>query len=94
MALPLMLDWIQAQTRWKSQIDPVLASPVSNMSVIKNIALINGTTIINHKLGQMQQGWTILDINGAATIYRNAPFNNLTLSLSSNAAVNVNIGVF
>lgn len=56
--------------------------------------MINGVTTINHKLGQVQQGWFIIDINGAATVYRSQPFNDKTLVLTSNAAVTVNIGVF
>jgi hypothetical protein len=56
--------------------------------------LINGTTIINHGLGKMQQGWFIVDINGAATIYRSQPLNDKTLILNSSAAVIVSIGVF
>jgi hypothetical protein len=89
-----MLDWPQAQSKWKAQIDPVLANPIANMQVLKNIALKNGTTVINHKLGDTMQGWVILDINGAASIYRNAPMNKLTLSLASNAAVTITLGVY
>lgn len=82
------------QTRWKSLIDPVLANPLNGISIISNQALINGQTVINHKLGRVMQGWFLVDIQGPATIYRSAPFNNLTLTLTSNTAVVVNIGVF
>lgn len=40
------------------------------------------------------QGWFLVDIQGPATIYSSAPFNNLTLTLTSNTAVTVSIGVF
>ena len=80
--------------RWKSQLDPVLANPMNNSSLLTGIALINGSNVINHKLGRMMQGWMISDINGAATIYRSAPMNSLTLTLASNAAVTVNLVVF
>ena len=82
------------QTKWASEINPVLANPLNGVTILKNISLINGTTIVNHLLQQVQQGWFLIDIQGAATIYRNAAFNNLTLSLHSNADVTVSIGVY
>lgn len=94
MSLPLKLNWEQAQTRWKSQLDPIIANPITNPRILKNISLASGNTTINHGLDQTQQGWYITDINGAATIYRSQPFNNKTLTLTSSAAVTVDIGVF
>ena len=98
MGLPLqktdILPLSLLQTQWKAQLDPVLANPCTNMSILKNVSLINGVTVINHKLGQTQQGWIITDQQGAASIYRSTPFNKLTLTLTSSAAVVVNIGVF
>lgn len=53
------------------------------------------TNVINHKLGRMQQGWVITDINNVATsIYRSQPFNDKTLTLTSSGAVTVNIWVY
>ena len=98
MALPLqktdLLPLSLMQTTWKSQLDPVLANPVTSVQILKNVSLISGTTVVNTGLGRMQQGWFVTDINGAATVYRSAPFNSLTLTLVSSAAVIVNIGVF
>lgn len=92
--LPQKLSPDLLQDRWASIINPFLANPLNNQSILKNVALKNGVTVINHLLGQVQQGWFITDINGAAQIYRSAPFNNLTLTLTSNAAVTVSLGVF
>lgn len=92
--LPINLPLPLMQTKWSSQLNPVLANPINNVSILKNISLKNGTTIIPHLLQRNPQGWFLTDIQGAATIYRSAPFNNLTLTLTSNAAVTVNIGVF
>lgn len=88
------LPLAQMQSTWSGTLNPYLLNPLNNVFVIKNISLINGATIINHLLGQMQQGWFIVDINGSASIYRSQPFNDKTLTLTSNAAVTVNIGVF
>lgn len=82
------------QSSWKQQLDPVLSNALSQANVLTNVVLKNGVNVINHLLGQKMQGWFITDINGAATIYRSAPMNDLTLTLTSNAAVTVSIGVF
>lgn len=88
LALSLM------QSRWSTELDPLLTNPVLLGNNLKEIHLINGVTIINHRLGRKMQGWVVTDIDGAASIYRSAPFNALTFALTSNAAVTVNIYVF
>lgn len=82
------------QSAWSSQINPLLKNPSLQNLILPNIALSNGATTINHMLGRMMQGWRIIDINGAATIYRSQPLNSLTLTLTSNAAVTVSLEVF
>ncbi len=94
MALSNKLPFELLQTQWASQLNPLLANQLNNVSILEGIALINGVTVINHLLQKTQQGWFIVDQNAAATIYRSAPFNKTTLTLTSNAAVTVNIGVF
>lgn len=98
MSLPLFQTPDQTlsllQTRWKSVLDPVISEPFNSGQILASIALNNGVTVINHKLGRVQQGWIITDIQGSASIYREAAFNALTLTLSSSAAVTVNIFVF
>lgn len=80
--------------RWKSLLDPVIAAPMTGVLVLQEIDLKIGTNVINHKLAQMQQGWFLTDQDGPASIYRSAPFSSTTLTLTSSAAVTVNIGVF
>jgi len=92
--LPINLPLPLMQTKWASQLNPVLANPLNGISILKDVSLINGVTKINHLLGRQMQGWMILDIDEPATIYRSAPLNPLTLTLTSNVAVVVNIGVF
>lgn len=82
------------QTSWASAINPVLSSPLNNGLLLKGVPLATGVTVINHKLGRLLQGWQICDVNGAATIYRSAAKNDLTLTLTSSAAVTVDIFVF
>ncbi len=88
LALSLM------QSKWSTELEPLLSNPVLLGNNLKEINLINGVTIINHRLGRKMQGWVLTDVDGFASIYRSAPFNALTLALTSNAAVTVNIYVF
>lgn len=94
MSLPLKLGWDLAQTRWSSILSPIVDNPMNNGLLLTGVKLISGVTVVNHLLGRQMQGWIITDINAAATIYRSAPFNNLTLTLTSNAAVTLNLEVF
>lgn len=82
------------QTSWASKINPLIDSPLSSPILLTDIALTSGNNVINHKLGRQPQGWIITDINGVSSIYRNAPFNNLTLTLNSSNSVSVNLMVF
>jgi hypothetical protein len=94
MALSPNLPWSLANPKWAQELNPVLGNPLTNMSILKNVNLISGVTVVNHGLQQIQQGWIILDQQGPASIYRSAPFNSTTLTLTSSAAVTVNLGVF
>lgn len=82
------------QTSWKAQIDPVISNPVTNGIILTNISLTVGNNVINHKLSRVQQGWIITDINADSRIFRNAPFNTLTLTLHASAAATINLLVF
>jgi hypothetical protein len=92
--LPTKLQPDMQTTKWKSIIDPLLKNPTNNISLLTNIKLQVGNNIINHKLGKKPQGWIITDINGKATIYRSADFNDKILTLNSSAVVTISLGVF
>lgn len=96
--LPVFKDenqqFMLMQSKWASELNPLLAKPLSDSITLTGINLNNGVTIINHLLGRQQQGWIVTDVNGSAIIFRSASFNNKTLTLTSNAAVTVNIMVF
>jgi hypothetical protein len=82
------------QTRWASLIEPVLSQPFNNGVLLQEVELSTGTNKINHKLGRKPQGWVVVDRNTAATVYRSAPFNALTLTLTASAGVTVSLHVF
>lgn len=88
------LSWELAKNLWSQIINPVISNPLNNILVLNKIFLVNGETTINHKLGRMMQGWFIVDVDGPATIHRSEPLNNFTLTLTSDADVTCNIGVF
>lgn len=96
MATPLSpkLDWEVANPIWASALNPVIANPLNTSKVLNNTSLKVGSNIINHGLGRTMLGWFVTDIQGIASIYRSAPMNATTLTLTSDAAVTVNIGVF
>jgi hypothetical protein len=95
--LPRRLTWDIAQDRWASQLDPVIASAPNNSNILKNVVLAIGSNVINHKLGRVLQGWQLVRIRAAATIYDNQDSNqtpDLTLILVSNAVVTIDLEVF
>lgn len=95
--LPQRLPWEMAQTRWASEIEPAINSPLLQGQLLPSISLANGTTVVNHKLGRKLIGWFLVGVNGAATVYDSQGSNQtpqLTLVLHSNAAVVASIWVF
>lgn len=82
------------QRQWSSQINPLLAVSLTQGSLLSNITIINGSNTFNHYLGRQMQGWFITDQNALASIYRSAPLNSQTLTLTSNAAVTIALWIF
>lgn len=83
-----------ALTKWASELNPLLAKPLSSANLLQGVSLPNGTVTINHLLGRQMQGWFVSDINAASTIFRSQPLNTLTLTLTSSAACIVDLVVF
>lgn len=82
------------QTNWKSRLDPVLSNPFVNGNLLTGIILANGSTTFPHLLSRQMQGWTIVDQNAPAAIYRSKPLSPTTLTLTSSAATVVSLWVF
>lgn len=96
MAQPLSpkMDWPLANALWAQALNPILANAILSGTAVLNRTLVSGTTTFNHGLGRMMQGYFITDIDGPATIYRSAPFNASTLTLTSDALVIANLWVY
>ncbi len=85
------------QTAWASQLDPVLKNALVNGNLLKNVALVSGANVVNHKLGRNLQGYLITRQRASASIYDTQDVNPtpaLTLTLNSSAAVTVDLYCF
>lgn len=102
MSLPKFQSDDQAlsmlQSTWAAQLDPVIKNPVNSCSVLRSVSLVSGANVINHKLGQKLQGWSIVRMRSvAASVYDTQDTNPtpaLTLTLQSSTAVVVDLLVF
>ena len=85
------------QTSWAAQLNPLLDSPLNNVSILQALVLASGDNVINHKLGKRLTGWFVVGQNASATFYDKQASNStpqLTLTLNSSAAVTINLAVF
>lgn len=82
------------QTKWKSAIQPMLASVLGQGLLLSNIDIVVGENVINHLLGRKQQGWIITDIDAVANIYKFGTFNDKTLTLTSDTPCTISVWVF
>jgi hypothetical protein len=98
MSLPTFKDpntnLMLMQSSWSSQLNPVLGNPITNPTLLANVALKTGTNVINHKLGTTPIGWFITDLNAPVMVYRSAAFNPLTLTLTASGACIISLAVF
>lgn len=92
--LPMRLPYEMMQQKWASLLNPILLNPLNSIGIIENYKLNAGVNIINHMLGQLPQGWFLVDKQGPGDIYRTAPYTDIQLTLTSTTAVVVSIGVF
>lgn len=82
------------QTRLKSELDPVLANLLLQGVQLPSLQIQSGVNVISHKLGRRQLGWLLSDVNASVAIYRSQPFNDKTLTLTSNGACQISLWVY
>lgn len=86
------------QTGWSQQLNPVVANPILNGLQLQQISLVNGDTVINHKLNRPLRGWFLTRLRSpGANIYDKQDSNLtpiVTLVLHSSAAVIVDLWVY
>lgn len=100
MSLPQMRtpnkDLTILQTTWASQLDPLLAKPLSQAILLQNIEINIGNNTINHKLGRNLQGWVVSRVFDAVIGLYEIPSQlpSKTLILNANAAGTIDLLVF
>lgn len=96
--LPQQVPYSQMLTKWASIINPLLKNPASNPSILKEVSLVTGNNVVNHKLGQKLQGWYITRMRDVySQVYDTQDTNQtpaLTLNLHASSDVVVDIAVF
>jgi len=94
--LPQRLSWDLAQTQWAQQLNPVIANPITNGIMLKNVSLVIGDNTINHRLQRNLQGYIITGMRDAYSQIYNKTSQTpiLTLILNSSAATTVDIYVY
>lgn len=77
-------------------LTPIIRCPLIDGVLLKGVALANGTTLVDHKLGREPLGWLVVRVNGTASIFEpdTASKKKTYLTLTSNAAVTVDLWVF
>jgi hypothetical protein len=89
------MDWNLANPIWAQTLNPVINNPLLQGQLISNLSLSSSNSqTFNHGLGRNMKGWFIVDINSEANIWRTAPFNASTLTLTANAETTFSIWVF
>lgn len=101
MSLPLFQtsfkDLQLLQTNWSKQLNPVLAQPINQGTILTEVSLTTGDNTINTGLNRKLQGWIIIRQRALASIYDKQDNNSTpsqTLILNSSAAVVVDLLVF
>ena len=85
------------QNKWAAILNPIIANPATNASILKNVQLLTGLNTIPHLLGKELQGWVVVRQRAAANIYDTQDTNQmprLTLLLNASAPVTVDLMVF
>lgn len=87
----------QMAVNWAQELNPIISNPLNSQLILKNISLVAGTNVINHKLGRTLQGWNPTRIRSAATFYDQQDTNltpQLTLVLVASADCSIDLAVF
>lgn len=96
--LPQQLNLDMMQNRWATILEPIINNPVNNSVLLKNVPIITGTNVINHKLGRNLQGWMVTRMRSVyAQLYDLQDSNQipgLTLVLVSDQDLTIDLVVF
>lgn len=83
-------------TQWKSILDPVLSIPMLSGIQLKNINVVSGNNVINHRLQRNYQGYLVTGMRGAfVQLYDSiSQTPDLTLRLNSNGTAVLDLWIW
>lgn len=91
-------EFMLMQTKWASQLNQLLGSPISVPVFLQNILLASGDNTINHLLGRPLQGWFVVRMQTAGVaLYDKQSTNQMpdkTLVLNSSGVATISLMVF
>lgn len=89
-------DLSMLQTKWASQLNPLLKNPLNSGALLENVTLAVGDNVINHMQGRKLNGYIVVGMQGGfSQIYDvPSPMPKLMLILNSSAPVTVSLVVF
>lgn len=84
------------QNKWGGILNPIIANPIVNGGILKDVQLQVGSNTINHRQGHKLNGYLVVGMKDAyAEIYSTqSPQPTLTLVLNASAATTVDLYVF
>ncbi len=91
------LPWELANPKWAATINPIIANPLVNGNLLKNISVQSGDNVINHGLGAALQGYIVVKNSAAVTFYDKQDVNSmpqLTLILHASDVTTISLYVF
>ncbi len=85
------------QTTWANVLNPVIANPIAQGTLLTGVALSTGANVINHMLQRKLRGWVLVRQRALTAVYDTQDSNkipDLTLQLTASAPAVVDIYVF
>jgi len=94
-SLSTKLPWDLANPKWAASLNPLLANTLIQGSQIDGIILTAGVAkAINHNLGQLPNGWFVVDNVANSNIWRTQAFTTTVLTLQASANTTISIWVY
>lgn len=91
------LPWELANNKWAGTLNPLLANPIVNGSLLKNISVTTGANSIAHGLQRKLQGYIVVLNSANVTFYDTQATNQMPdiyLVLHASGAATISLYVF
>jgi hypothetical protein len=91
------IDLNKVQTNIANSLRELQINPILDFNIVKDVSLVTGDNVVDHKLGRSPAGWILTRKNALADIYDKQNSNqtpNLNYILTSSANVTVDLYFF